>query len=209
MVKTVIVNLGFGNLYGLNQALIHADFNPIISSNPEEVKDAKCVVLPGVGSFSNGITKLKETGWIQFLEKWVEEDKPLLGICLGMQMLFEKSYEFGEHQGLGVFRGNVIKINNQGNCKVPKIGWFNLEVKKEENLLGLSNKQRMYFVHSYGAQCNEDTYTSAHVQYNEKKYIAAIKKNAVWGAQFHPENSNTNGIKYLKSFNNFVKSHES
>lgn len=209
MVNAVVVNLGFGNLYGLQQALLHAGFNSEINCSPKESEKADCIILPGVGSFGNGIKRLKETGWHAVLKNWIEEDKPLLGICLGMQMLFERSYEFGEHQGLNVFQGDIVKISNQNNSKVPKIGWFNLDFQKETELCGLNKDQRVYFVHSYGAQSSNNTHTVAHVEYEGRKYIAAIKKNAIWGSQFHPENSDQNGINYLKSFNNFVKKNES
>ena len=210
MAKATIINLGFGNLYGLNQALLAAGFNSEISENFEDANNSDALILPGVGSFGNGIDKLKNSGWYSVVQEWIAQNRPLLGICLGMQLLFEKSYEFGEHKGFGQFKGNVQPIIKDNNDRVPKMGWYNLVTtndnqKKKMQDIGLDPNERVYFVHSFGAKTDNDENVTAYVEYSNQRYIAAIQKQSVWGVQFHPENSADNGINFLKSFYEFTK----
>lgn len=210
MTRVTIVNLGFGNLFGLSQALTEAGFNPCISDDPSDADRSSVVVLPGVGSFGNGIEKLEKSGWKNKIEIWLQQEKPLLGICLGMQMLFQKSYEFGEHKGLCVFEGEVNNIIKDEGQRVPKMGWYHLSYdseKQKDNLqsVGLDWEKRVYFVHSYAVPSAGKKEEIATVNYDGVEYVGVVKRKNVWGAQFHPENSHVNGINFLKTFHELIR----
>lgn len=205
MTKAAIINLGFGNLYGLDQALKKVGFDSNICDTADDMSQYDALILPGVGSFGNGISRLVETGWKEVIEKWVEQERPLLGICLGMQLLFEKSHEFGEYEGFGFFKGSVIPIHHNEGEAIPKIGWYHLNAENDDasntiKSVGLKHDKPVYFVHSYGAKPVNENDVIASVTYSGHEYAAIVNNKNIWGAQFHPENSHNNGLGFLKFF---------
>ncbi|MBO5299946.1 MAG: imidazole glycerol phosphate synthase subunit HisH, partial [Clostridia bacterium] len=163
------------------------------------------IVLPGVGAFREAINKLEAKGLCDILKKEAENGKALFGICLGMQMLFEKSYEFGETEGLGFIKGSVEKIDTAGQAlKIPHIGWNTLELNERSALFnGIENGSYVYFVHSFAAKTDGKN-VSAYTDYGSKVVASAENKN-VMGTQFHPEKSGEVGLKILKNFCNTVR----
>ena len=197
-----IVDYGAGNLFSVKNALDYLQVENKITANPAELKDADGIILPGVGAFRDCMTMLNESGFTAELKAQAESGKPLLGICLGMQMLFEKGYEFGETDGLGLIPGCVQLIDG-GGLKIPHMGWNDLTVL---NACALSNDVHdgdyVYYVHSYRAE-TRDEYISCYTMYNERIPGLVCNKN-VYGAQFHPEKSGQVGMQILKNFAKLV-----
>lgn len=198
-----IINYGVGNLFSLVGSLEHLGIDAVVTSDPETIKKADRIILPGVGAFSDAKKKLEETGLIPVLDEEVRNGKPLLGICLGMQMLFEKSYEYGEHKGLGYIKGSVCPLNEDisSDLKVPHIGWNKLIIKDSSNPMLRYTKEGdyVYYVHSfYAKDCEESL-----VAYSEygTDVPGLVCCNNVFGAQFHPEKSGQVGLDMLKAFN--------
>ncbi len=197
-----IVDYGVGNLFSLKSSFAAIGIRVVVTADPEVIHSADRIVLPGVGAFANAAKKLKDSGLDQVILKEVEAGKPLLGICLGMQMLFEKSYEYGEHDGLGLIPGVVRPIADvidQG-LKIPHIGWNPLHFSGEKDPLFryVEPNDCVYFVHSYyAADC--EPYVIATAEYSVE-VTAAVRNGNVWGAQFHPEKSGKVGLSILKAF---------
>ena len=154
-----IIDYGVGNLFSLTSSFKYVGADVTVTSDPEEIKKADKIILPGVGAFGDAIKKLKDTGLDKIVIEEANNGKPLMGICLGMQLLFEKSYEYGEHNGLGLLKGSVVPMENyiDKSLKIPHIGWNALSIKKESPLFKyLKNGDHVYFVHSYFAKdCDE------------------------------------------------------
>lgn len=192
-----IIDYGFGNLQSVANALDFIGVSSFISSDKEELSKADKLILPGVGAFRDAIAKLRETGIDKMLEAYVQAGKPLLGICLGMQLLFDSSSEFGDHQGLGLLPGKVVRFDV--DLKIPHMGWNALDVKKREPLFtGLDDEAYVYFVHSYHLVTEADV-VSATTFYGKEIQVAA-QKGKVYGVQFHPEKSGDTGLRILKNF---------
>lgn len=204
--KIAIIDYGMGNLKSVHKAFLALDFNATIVTAPEDILTADKVVLPGVGAFKDAIQTLNKTGFNEAIKEVVKKGTPLLGICLGMQLMFDKSYEYGEHQGLGLLEGEIIhfkeedlKLPDQSQLKVPHMGWNTLEIVKKDPLFtGLSEQSSVYFVHSYYLQTQSDC-VSAYTDYGTRIAVAAQKDN-VFATQFHPEKSGPVGLKILKNF---------
>lgn len=197
-----IVDYGAGNLFSVKNALDYLQVESKITADPAELKDADGIILPGVGAFRDCMTMLNESGFTAELKAQAEAGKPLLGICLGMQMLFEKGYEFGETDGLGLIPGCVQLIDG-GGLKIPHMGWNDLTVLHECALSeNVHDGDYVYYVHSYRAETSED-YISCYTMYNEKIPGLVFYKN-VYGAQFHPEKSGQVGMQILKNFAKLV-----
>ena len=199
---TAVIDYGVGNLFSLCCSLEAIGEKAVVSSNPDEIRKADKVILPGVGAFSDAIQKLRESGLDTVVKEVAESGTPLLGICIGMQLLFEKSYEFGEHEGLGLIPGSVRPITDviSSDLKIPHIGWNALEFgeKKHPLFAHVENGGCVYFVHSYyAADCAE--FTTATTEYGAT-LTAAVAKGNIMGCQFHPEKSGTLGLAILKSF---------
>ena len=197
-----IVDYGVGNLFSLRSSLIAIGADATVSSDPEVLRRADRILLPGVGAFGDAAQKLRESGLAEFLIEEAKSGKPLLGICLGMQLLFEKSYEYGEHEGLGLIPGQIRPISEviPGDLKIPHIGWNALHFEKTDCPLFryLSEGDHVYFVHSYyAADCGEALVATA--EYGAP-LTAAVAKNNVFGCQFHPEKSGNVGLKILRAF---------
>ena len=202
-VKTVVIDYGAGNLRSVEKAMnfINADF--IISSDPSVVSSSDAVILPGVGAFPEAMKKLDEYGLTDALKKHVLVNKrPLFGICLGMQMLFDKSYEFKETDGLGFISGTVEKMQFDG-LKVPHMGWNSLTFTKESPFeKDITKNPFCYFVHSYKAVTSDENII-AYTEYGSK-VPALVGNGIVFGAQYHPEKSGEVGLKMLKNFYDWI-----
>ena len=201
-----VINYGVGNLFSLTGSLEHLGIDAVVTSDIEKIKNADRIILPGVGAFSDAKQKLVDTGLIPVLDEEIKKGKPLLGICLGMQMLFEKSFEYGEHTGLGYIKGEVCPLNTDisSDLKVPHIGWNKLIIKDKSNpMLKYTNEgDYVYYVHSfYAKNCEESLVAYSEYDVNVP---GLVNNQNVFGAQFHPEKSGKVGLSMLKAFNEVV-----
>ena len=194
-----IIDYGVGNLFSLRSSFRAIGEAAFVSSNPAELEKADRLVLPGVGAFEDAASKLRASGLDGFVRQQAAAGKPLLGICLGMQMLFEKSYEYGEHEGLGLLKGQVVPMAGRINpaLKIPHMGWNALEVK-QGRLLAEVDGQHVYFVHSFYAEGCEAS-LAAVTEYGIP-ITAAVEQGNIFGCQFHPEKSGNVGLSILRKF---------
>ena len=197
-----IIDYGVGNLFSLTASLKSLGADVVVTNKKEEIIAADRIILPGVGAFEDAIAKLRATGLVDTIISETEKGKPLLGICLGMQLLFEKSYEYGEHEGLGLVKGVVASIQedlNDKTLKVPHIGWNSLQLRGEDPLFKYINDgDYVYYVHSfYGRDCVENTIATSNYDIT---ITGAVRSGSVYGTQFHPEKSGNVGLKILKAF---------
>lgn len=193
-----VIDYGAGNIFSVKNALDFLGCENKLTKSAEEIKNADGIILPGVGAFPHAMKMLWESGLVKTIKDEAKK-KPFLGICLGMQLLFEKSFEFEECAGLGLIGGYVDKIPDEGLI-IPHMGWNKLEVQHECPLFeGLSDNEYVYFVHSYEAFCdNKNLY--AYCEYGGKVPAVVSDGRNVFGAQFHPEKSGETGLKMLKNF---------
>ena len=196
---TGIIDYGVGNLFSLCSSCKAIGQEAFVSGDASELAKADRLILPGVGAFEDAAKKLRETGMADFVRQQAAAGKPLLGICLGMQLLFERSYEYGCHEGLGLLKGQVVPMEGKlpAELKIPHMGWNALEVKGGRLLSGM-NGQYVYFVHSFFAENCGDS-LSAVTQYGIP-ITAAVEKGNVYGCQFHPEKSGNVGLNILRKF---------
>lgn len=196
-----IIDYGVGNLFSLYSSLQFIGAEAVITSSPEKIKKADKIILPGVGAFGDAADKLRLSGLDKIIRCEADSGKDIMGICLGMQLLFEKSYEYGEHDGLGLLPGKVVPIEGYipANLKIPHIGWNRLIFKQKNKLFRyISEGDCVYFVHSYyAASC--DKYVIASAEYG-KELTAAVAKENIMGCQFHPEKSGEVGLNILRAF---------
>lgn len=197
-----IVDYGVGNLFSLTSSFAAIGAEVVVTADPTVLKAADRIILPGVGAFGDAAKKLRDCGLDAVLKELAADGKPLLGICLGMQLLFEKSYEYGEHEGLGLIKGAVRPITDvlpSTDYKIPHIGWNPLIFKQENPLFGsIKDGDCVYFVHSYYAtDCEESVIATA--EYGAE-LTAAVANDNVYGCQFHPEKSGAVGLAILKAF---------
>lgn len=194
----VIIDYGMGNIRSVEKALEYLGFKDIyVTEKPEEIIKADKIILPGVGAFRDAIKTIRQKGIDNVIYKVIEQKKPFLGICLGMQLLFEKSYENGKYEGLGIFEGNILKLPKTEI--IPQIGWNSLDITKKEPLFTkLPEKPYVYFVHSYYLETNAPI-VSATTFYGKNIQIAVQKEN-IFATQFHPEKSGDIGLQILKNF---------
>ena len=196
-----IIDYGVGNLFSLQSSLAAIEQNVIVTANLNEIHNADKIILPGVGAFRDAIGKLCETGLSEIVKDEAASGKPLLGICLGMQLLFEKSYEYGEYDGLALIPGAIRPIRDviPADYKIPHIGWNSLVLKNPSVILrDIKEGDCMYFVHSYyAANCND--YVTAETEYGA--YLtASVQNGRIYGCQFHPEKSGKAGLSILRAF---------
>ena len=198
---TVIIDYGVGNLFSLVSSLKKIGEEAIVSSDKDIISQADRIILPGVGAFGDAIAKLNGSGLSDIIMEEVSIGKPLLGICLGMQLLFEKSFEYGENKGLGLIKGEIRALSEviPNNLKIPHMGWNGLHFKKKSPIFeGLAEGDEVYFVHSFaGFYCEESLIATA--EYGVEVTAAVNNKN-IYGVQFHPEKSGEKGLKILKNF---------
>ncbi|HOK82364.1 MAG: imidazole glycerol phosphate synthase subunit HisH [Clostridiales bacterium] len=196
-----VVDYGVGNLFSLTASLKHLGLENKVTADEKEIKKASHIILPGVGAFADAYKKLEESGLADLIKEEAAAGKPLLGICLGMQMLFDKSYEYGEHKGLGLIKGEIcpIKDDLKEPLKVPHMGWNALKIVRESPLLKYTKEgEFVYFVHSYYAKnCPEAVIATSEYEID---ITAAVDRGNVFGTQFHPEKSGEVGLKMLKAF---------
>ena len=195
--KIGIIDYGMGNLKSVTNALDYIGIESFISDDIKKLDLADKLILPGVGAFKDAIDLIKNKNIDKFLENKSAKQIPILGICLGMQLLFDNSTEFGNHKGLGLLKGNIVRFDV--DLKVPHMGWNELIIKKKEPLfMNLPERSHVYFVHSYHLETDDDI-VSATTYYGKEVQIAAQKEN-VYALQFHPEKSGEVGLEILKIF---------
>ncbi|MBQ7798898.1 MAG: imidazole glycerol phosphate synthase subunit HisH [Oscillospiraceae bacterium] len=196
-----IIDYGVGNLFSLKSSLDFLRVESVVTDDKEVLASADRIILPGVGAFGDAAKKLRDSGLADFVKEQAKAGKPLLGICLGMQLLFDKSFEYGEHEGLGLISGEIRPISDviPADLKIPHIGWNALDFTKENLLFRyINNGDHVYFVHSfYGVNCEESTIATS--EYGAP-LTAAVAKGNVFGCQFHPEKSGKVGLNILRAF---------
>ena len=197
-----IIDYGVGNLFSLKCSFESIGADICVTSDPNVIAKADRIILPGVGAFEDAAKKLRDSGLDKVIKKECAEGKPLLGICLGMQLLFERSFEYGEHEGLGLIKGSIRPISDviDADLKIPHIGWNALHFgeNKDELFKYLNEGDFVYFVHSYyGADCAESVIATT--EYSAE-LTAAVRNKNVCGVQFHPEKSEKVGLSILKAF---------
>lgn len=196
-----IVDYGVGNLFSLRSSLKSIGAEAVITSDRNIIGNAEKLILPGVGAFGDAVRKLRDSGLDVLLKEQAAKGKEILGICLGMQLLFEKSMEYGEHEGLGLLKGSVIPMEGtiSAGLKIPHIGWNGLHFTRDSRLFRyIEENDCVYFVHSYyAADCGESLIATA--EYG-REITAAVEKGNVKGCQFHPEKSGRVGLNILRAF---------
>ncbi len=196
-----IVDYGVGNLFSLISSFKKIGADIAVTADPQVIASADGIILPGVGAFEDAARKLRDSGLDKVIVQQAQKGKKLMGICLGMQMLFEKSYEYGEHKGLGLLKGNIVPMKDSipANLKIPHIGWNALHFTRDSNLFKYINPNEcVYFVHSfYATDCDDSVIATA--EYG-KELTAAVQKDNVMGCQFHPEKSGEVGLNILRAF---------
>ena len=193
-----IIDYGVGNLFSLRSSFAAIGAEAFVSSDAAQLAKADRLILPGVGAFGDAAQKLKDSGLDTFVKEQAASGKPLMGICLGMQLLFEKSYEYGEHEGLGLLKGQVVGMSGKlpPELKIPHMGWNALQLTKPARLL--EEGSYVYFVHSFYAENCEDS-IAAVTDYGIP-ITAAVEKDNIFGCQFHPEKSGNVGLEILRKF---------
>lgn len=198
--QIVIIDYGMGNLASVEKGFRRLGATATVSSNHQVIAEADILVLPGVGAFGDGMKNLKHQGLIEILEKKVLGEKtPFIGLCLGMQLLGDVSYEFGKHQGLGWIKGEVVRFNISPELRLPHIGWNEVSPKKESILFHDINDFNFYFVHSFHLRPQDPQVVSSVCTYGET-FATSIEKNNIFATQFHPEKSQQSGLKLLANF---------
>lgn len=207
--KIVIIDYGHGNLYSINQACIHLGYNPIISSDENDILTADSLILPGVGAFKVAMDELNHQNLIDPIKEFVKKGNYLMGVCLGMQLLFDSSEEFGYNKGLGLITGEIKKfpsIFNDLKIRIPQIAWNKILHENSTNLWEntplkeIAEEDFMYFIHSYYAEPANQKNILSNTFYQDIKYCSSVQKDNIFGFQFHPEKSGEKGLTIYKNF---------
>ena len=194
-----IVDYGAGNLHSVKNALDFIGAKSVVTSSADVIADADKVILPGVGAFGDAMARLNESSLTESVKRAIADGKPFLGICLGLHMLFEESEESVGANGLGVFKGKIVKIPDTG-LKIPHMGWNSIDVVKDSRILrGIGGEPYVYFVHSYYIKPEDEGIVSAYTEYGAR-FAIAVEKDNVFATQFHPEKSGDIGMTILKNF---------
>ncbi len=195
-----IVDYGMGNLRSVQKAFEKLNVDAAICTKPEEIANAEKLVLPGVGAFRDAIAELKSKNLVEPILEHIQAEKPFLGICLGLQMLFEISYEDGEYEGLGVLPGKVVRFENQPDIKIPHMGWNQLNVADDVPIFkDIPQEAYFYFVHSFYVVPTDENVIAAKTDHGVQ-FVSAVAKNNMFATQFHPEKSQKYGLKLLDNF---------
>jgi glutamine amidotransferase len=202
--KIAVIDYGMGNLRSVQKALESLGHEVFVTGDPLVIKKSGRAVLPGVGAFGDCLSGLQSACLDEAVFRFIESGRPFLGICVGMQMLFEKSWEFGEHKGLGVFKGEVKKFPEnivKDGMKIPHMGWNSLIIRQAEHPVfsGIEDGSRFYFVHSFYVQAGREESIAAECDYGVR-FTAAAAKDNIFATQFHPEKSQELGLRMLKNF---------
>ena len=212
--KIVIIDYGLGNLFSVQYACSAVGLESVITADRNIIMRSSGIILPGVGAFGDAMNNLKRLDLINVIKDCVELKKPFLGICLGMQLLFTESEEFGMHKGLDIIKGKVVKFKQTGEgraIKIPQVGWNQIYFNKKRfnpgqahPLKGISDGEYMYFVHSYCVVPDEEDVVCTATEYENIRYCSAVSKDSVFAAQFHPEKSGIEGMKIYKNWADIV-----
>lgn len=195
-----IIDYGMGNLRSVQKAFEKIGHEAIVTNEASQIASASKVILPGVGAFEDAMKELRHRDLVEPILKTIESGKPMLGICLGLQLLFEVGYEDGKHQGLGVLPGEVVRFEVPPEFKVPHMGWNQIEIHGDVPLLeGLSNDTYFYFVHSYYVAPTDEGVIATTTTYH-KPFTSMIRRGNLYATQFHPEKSQRDGLKLLANF---------
>ncbi|MGH7900436.1 MAG: imidazole glycerol phosphate synthase subunit HisH [Thermodesulfobacteriota bacterium] len=202
MLMIAIVDYGMGNLRSVSKGFESQGFSTTVTRNPDDIRKSSGLVLPGVGSFGDCVRNLKEFGLIEPIIEFINKDKPFLGICLGLQILFEESQESSGIKGLSLFKGKVVRFprENGSNLKIPHMGWNQVELTRELNVLReIPRGSWFYFVHSYYPEPEEKDIITGKASYGVD-FTCAVSKGNIFACQFHPEKSSSMGLKILENF---------
>ncbi len=195
-----IIDYGMGNLRSVQKALEKLGFEATLCGSADELHGAEKLILPGVGAFRDAIAALKEHGLVDAIREHIAADRPFLGICLGLQLLFDKSYEDGEYEGLGIVPGEVVRFEDQPGLKIPHMGWNQLQPAGSPRLLeGIPSESHFYFVHSFYVVPRDEDVIAARCEHGTT-FTAAIERGNLFATQFHPEKSQNAGLKLLRNF---------
>ena len=195
-----IIDYDAGNLKSVENALQYLGEECIVTRDKEELLKADKIILPGVGAFGDAMEKLHKFGLVDVIHKLVKENKPFLGICLGLQLMFESSEEGPGVKGLGLLPGKIVKFPEKEGFKIPHMGWNSIDVKEGSRLFkGVSNNSYVYFVHSYYLQAENENDVAATTEYITHVH-ASVEHDNIFACQFHPEKSSTAGLRILKNF---------
>lgn len=224
-IKISIVDYGLGNLFSIKNACEYAGMQGLITSSKRKILDADAIILPGVGAFGDAIASLKKLDLIGPLLDVAASMKPLIGICLGMQLLMKESYEFGRHKGLGIVEGSVVRLDNPigkfGKLKVPQVGWNRIFRRLDAQILtncnnsdhdlwsgspleGLKNGEFMYFVHSFYAKVKDQNLVLSITRYGNIEFCSSLKYRNIFVSQFHPERSGAQGLQVYRNIASFI-----
>jgi len=199
-----IIDYQMGNLRSVQKGFEKIGQEAQIVSDPQQLKAATKVVLPGVGAFGDAMQELTQRGFVDPLREWLEQDRPFLGICLGLQLLFDRSFEGGEHRGLGVLAGEVLRFDVPAPLKVPHMGWNELQLQKPAPILeGINSGDHLYFVHSYYVAPEDPEVVAVEADYGGP-FCAMVWRGQLFATQFHPEKSQQVGLQILENFSRLV-----
>jgi len=204
----VVVDYGIGNIQSIQNALNKFGIKAVLTSDRDVILKSDGVILPGVGAFKKGMIELRSRGLDVTINQYVKTSKPLLGVCLGMQLLFDTSEEFGSSNGLGIIKGSVCKLPIFDDEKLPNISWNPLiksEISWNNTILdNVTIDEQMYFIHSYVCNPLDKSIVLANAKYGNISFCASLKYNNIYGCQFHPEKSSTAGLKVIENFINII-----
>jgi glutamine amidotransferase len=204
-----MIDMGIGNLRSVLEAFRRVGSEVVVTARPEDIERASAVILPGVGAFGDGMASLRQQGLADALRRnAIDGKKPLIGICLGMQLLAEEGEEHGNHKGLGLVPSRVVRLRPTGpEFRVPNMGWCDVTFSGSRGILfdGLRDGESFYFAHSYHLQCSDQADVAATIEYGGSCLTAAIQRENIFGVQFHPEKSQDAGLNVLASFLRYVE----
>ena len=213
--KIAIIDLGMGNLFSIKQACTYVGLDAVVTHDHQELDQAQGLILPGVGAFGDAMKHLKEYDLIGFIKNFIQEGKPFLGVCLGMQLLMSESEEFGMNRGLDVIPGRVLRFSNKGqqnnNIKVPQVGWnqvFLTETGRDhpsDLWSGIEDGEYMYFVHSFYVSPDQPEVVALKTNYEGLDYCSGIIQKNIFATQFHPEKSAEKGLQIYQNWANYVR----
>lgn len=209
MTRVAVVDFGMGNLFSVLQSCLRAGLDPVVLEKPEGLHRTSGVILPGVGAFGDAMATLEKNGWVNALQDWVRAGKPLMGICLGLQLLADASLEFGHHDGLGLVRGRVVRLRSDQNAgkpaKVPHVGWAPLEEFERRPWEGtpledVKKGSCMYFVHSYHLEPEKPEAVLTLSSYGGQRFVSTLRQGSIFACQYHPERSGPDGLRIYNAF---------